>query len=169
MTDFNYKKYSLQKLEEWIYDSLNSGEATAQEVYDTIKEVVKESQEYHQKNERVASDLLSLLNGHSPIQFNLDNMNYCGYGDTSDYCNNSWNDFWSIDAGGNYVSSHADDVITFNTPTSKKWVLPVEMDGPSGEYFVSFPDDLLEAANLKENDQVQWVDNGDGSYTLKKL
>jgi hypothetical protein len=50
-----------------------------------------------------------------------------------------------------------------------KWQLPVEMDGPSGEYFVSFPDDLLEAAGLKEGDTVEWVDNGDGSYLLKKV
>jgi len=50
----------------------------------------------------------------------------------------------------------------------KKWVLPVEPD-PSGEYFVTFPDDLLEAANLKEGDQVEWVDNGDESYMIRKV
>ncbi len=50
-----------------------------------------------------------------------------------------------------------------------KWQLPVEMDGPSGEYFVSFPDDLLEAADFKEGDQVEWVDKGDGSYLLRKV
>jgi len=50
-----------------------------------------------------------------------------------------------------------------------KWQLPVEMDGPSGEYFVSFPDDLLKAANLEEGDQVEWVDKGDGSYLLRKV
>ena len=48
----------------------------------------------------------------------------------------------------------------------KKWLLPVEQS--FDEYFVSFPDDLLEAANLKEGDQVEWVDNKDGSYTLRK-
>jgi hypothetical protein len=51
----------------------------------------------------------------------------------------------------------------------KKWVLPVEVDGPSAEYFVTFPDDLLEAANLKEGDQVHWIDRGDGSYLLRKV
>ena len=54
-----------------------------------------------------------------------------------------------------------------------KWVLPVEeckdVDTDETEYFVSFPDDLLEAADLKEGDQVQWVDNGNGSYTLTKI
>lgn len=51
----------------------------------------------------------------------------------------------------------------------KKWIIPVEMDGPSGECFVTFPDDLLEAANLEEGDQVEWVDNKDGSYILRKV
>jgi hypothetical protein len=49
-----------------------------------------------------------------------------------------------------------------------KWRLPVEMDGPSGECFVTFPDDLLEAANLNEGDEVEWVDQNDGSFILQK-
>ena len=51
--------------------------------------------------------------------------------------------------------------------TPKKWVIPVEID-PSGEYFVTFPDDLMEAANLEEGDSVEWIDNHDGSFLLKK-
>jgi hypothetical protein len=55
----------------------------------------------------------------------------------------------------------------------KKWVLPVEeckdADTDEIEYFVSFPDDLLEATDLKEGDQVEWVDRGDGSYLLRKV
>lgn len=50
---------------------------------------------------------------------------------------------------------------------TKNWVLPVEAD-PSGEYFLTFPDDLLDAAGLKEDDEIEWFDNGDGSYVLKK-
>lgn len=48
-----------------------------------------------------------------------------------------------------------------------KWQLPVEQ--VHDDYFVSFPDDLLEAANLKEGDTVEWVDKGDGSYLLRKV
>ena len=50
-----------------------------------------------------------------------------------------------------------------------KWQLPVEVDGISGEYYVQFPDDLMEAADIKEDDMVEWVDQGDGSYLLKKV
>jgi len=72
---------------------------------------------------------------------------------------------WTMTADGFWIKE---------TPELKqdkvvKWQLPVEIDGPSGEYFICFPDDLLEAANLKEGDQVNWVDNGDGSYTLTKV
>ena len=50
-----------------------------------------------------------------------------------------------------------------------KWQLPVEVDGISGEYYVQFPDDLMEASGIKENDFVEWIDRGDGSYLLKKV
>jgi hypothetical protein len=51
-----------------------------------------------------------------------------------------------------------------------KWRLPVEMDGPSGEYFITFPDDLLEAANLNPGDEVEWVEQQEvGSFILRKV
>ena len=53
-----------------------------------------------------------------------------------------------------------------------KWRLPVEEvengDTLETEYFITFPDDLLEAANLKQGDDVEWIDNNDGSFILKK-
>lgn len=55
------------------------------------------------------------------------------------------------------------------TEKVKKWVLSTEVDGMSGEVIVSLPDDLLEATNLKEGDQVEWIDNGDGTYAMKKV
>ena len=50
-----------------------------------------------------------------------------------------------------------------------RWQLPVEADGPSGEYYITFPDDLLEAANLEEGDEVEWVDNDNGTFILRKV
>ena len=51
-----------------------------------------------------------------------------------------------------------------------KWVLPVERKIEEGidDYYIQFPDDLLEAANLKPGDQVYWVDQGDGSFLIRK-
>ena len=52
-----------------------------------------------------------------------------------------------------------------------RWQLPVEevkdSDTDETEYFITFPEDLLEAASLKLGDIVTWIDNGDGTYTLK--
>lgn len=49
-----------------------------------------------------------------------------------------------------------------------KWILPVEADGVSGEYFITFPDDLLERAGWEEGDTLNWLNNGDGTFTLTK-
>jgi hypothetical protein len=71
-----------------------------------------------------------------------------------------------------YVSEDGDVWIP-DTATKEdkvvKWQLPVEVDGLTGECIVQFPDDLLEAANLKEGDTVEWIDRGDGSFELRKV
>ena len=59
------------------------------------------------------------------------------------------------------LSPHKEDKIV-------RWQLPVEEDTASGEYFITFPDDLLEAANLKPGDEVEWIDRDDGSFLLQK-
>jgi len=60
----------------------------------------------------------------------------------------------------------------YSTSERKHWTLPVEEvrdeDTGEDEYCITFPDDLLEAANLKEGDSIEWIDRGDGSYELRK-
>lgn len=67
--------------------------------------------------------------------------------------------------------SMTDDGIWMPPQEKKKWVLPVEevkdADTDKIDYFVTFPQDLLEAAKLKEGDVVEWVDNIDGTYTIR--
>ena len=46
----------------------------------------------------------------------------------------------------------------------KKWVLPVDDD-----YNITFPEDLLEQTGWKEGDTLQWIDQGDGSFIMKKI
>ena len=80
----------------------------------------------------------------------------CDKDDTSPECKSAWNGFWEEEP-------KQDKVV--------KWRLPVQQKIGEGidDYYVQFPDDLLEAANLKENDLVEWVDQGDGSYLLRKV
>jgi len=49
-----------------------------------------------------------------------------------------------------------------------KWILPIE-EVDCDECVINLPDDLLDAANLKEGDEVEWIDQGDGSYLMKKV
>ena len=67
----------------------------------------------------------------------------------------AWNSFWEEDV------IKEDKVI--------KWQLPVEEDAVNGEYFITFPDDLLEAANLSPGDDVEWVEQEVGTFLLRKI
>jgi hypothetical protein len=51
---------------------------------------------------------------------------------------------------------------------TKRWVLDVQEDPTNEELFLQFPPDLLEVAGWQEGDILEWFDNGDGSWTLKK-
>lgn len=52
---------------------------------------------------------------------------------------------------------------------NNSWVLPV-LDNPDypGEYMLQFNDEILEGTGWKEGDVLVWVDNKDGSWTIKK-
>ena len=164
MTDFDYKKYSLENLENWLHDAISSAEATPQEIYDVIKGVVEEQYYYFKHNTQHCYELLALLNGNGKGHIEA----------YDDYVKEvlSEREYYEGKDDGMRPWGHSDlEYQVANKKEDKvvRWQLPVEMDGPSGEYFVSFPDDLLEAANLKEGDRVEWVDRGDGSYLLRKV
>jgi hypothetical protein len=181
MDDFDYKKYSLEKLQEWVHDAM-SGDASPHEIYSAIREAVREDYYYHKDRISRASGLLELLSGHRPVkdenQSKWDEWEEtyypesCDKDDPSPECKKSWTSFWEESDDGMRPWGHSDlEYIIANQKKDKvtKWHLPVEVDEVNGEYFVSFPDDLLEAANLKEGDKVEWVDQGNGSYLLKKV
>ena len=86
-SDFSYKKYSLEQLDNWVNDAVNCEDLTPQDIYDTIVKCVDESVEYHKKYLTKSVELLSLLKGHREVDFG-DEGNIT-LGDTSD-----WNDFW---------------------------------------------------------------------------
>jgi hypothetical protein len=194
----DYKKYSLEQLENWMYDAMSCGDATPQEIYDVIIEVVKDNYYTYKKQASEAYELLSLLNGngdwtveevlkekeyyepsmppwgHSDLEYMIHNKEplSCDKDDPSPECKKSWTKFWEETPYPLYVSEDGDvSVPDYVTKKDKvvKWQLPVQVDGLSGDCFVEFPDDLLEAANLKEGDTVEWVDKGDGSYLLRKV
>ena len=78
--DFDYKKYSLNHVDEWVHDALNCENTTPQEIYDAIVQCVDDSVEYHKKYLTKSIELLSLLKGHRPVDF--------------DVTDRDWEDFW---------------------------------------------------------------------------
>jgi hypothetical protein len=193
--DFDYKKYSLENLENWMHDALSCSEATPQEIYDVIKNVVSENYYIYKDHTERCYELLALLNGngvghiqsddkvddgmrpwgHSDLEYqiaNQDKILSCNKDDPSPECQKSWTNFWEDSPYPLYVSEDGDVWIPDSVTKEDKivkWQLPVQVDGLTGDCFVEFPDDLLEVANLKEGDTVEWIDKNDGSFELRKV
>ena len=184
--DFDYKKYSLEQLENWIHDAV-SGDASPQEIYAVIKGVVDEQYHYFKHHTGRCYDLLALLNGNGrghiqdwdkweETYYPEESQKSCDKDDPSPECKKSWTSFWEESDDGMRPCGHSDleyQVANSKEDKVKKWVLPVEEvkdeDTDENIYCVSFPDDLLEAADLKEGDKVEWVDQGNGSYLIRKV
>jgi len=49
------------------------------------------------------------------------------------------------------------------------WTLDVETDPATGDAILTFPPDLLEQTGWQEGDVLNWIDNGNGSWTLQKV
>ena len=171
----DYKKYSLENLENWMHDAMSVGEATPQEIYDVIVGVVKENYYTYKHQTSQAYELLALLNSgvdNTKYQDYLNEILSCDKDDPSPECKGAWNDFWEdVNNWSEESKLHVTEDGDIYPVQDKvvKWQLPVQVDGLSGDCFVEFPDDLLEAANLKEGDQVEWIDRGDGSFELRKV
>jgi hypothetical protein len=119
MTDFSYKKYSLENLENWLNDAISSGDATPQEIYDVIIGVVKENHDYHKQQVDQSEELINLLNNGWTMEDVIKERDYyepsdtftfksCSSGDTSPECVTSWNDFWCDDTIGEYQLREAE-------------------------------------------------------------
>jgi len=89
-TDFSYKKYSLQQLDNWVNDAVNCVDLTPQDIYDTVIKCVDESVEYHKKYYTRSVELLSLLKGNRPVEFD-----YTATGEKFPTATKKdWIDFW---------------------------------------------------------------------------
>lgn len=142
----DYKKYSLEQLDNWIHDAISCSEASPQEIYDVIKKAVEEEYYYYKHHTGQTYELLALLNGNGKGHLS------CDKDDPSPECESALNDFWE---------EPKDKVV--------KWVLPIEIDGPSAEYYITLPDDLQDAANIHEGDTIEWIDLNNGSFEMRKV
>ena len=97
-SDFSYKKYSLEQLDNWVHDALNCEDLTPQDIYDTIVKCVDESVECHKKYLTKSIELLSLLKGHREVDFGVGNdepWEYDAAGAKFPKAEGKdWHDFW---------------------------------------------------------------------------
>ena len=190
MTD--YKKYSLGQLENFLYDAMGAAEATPQEIYDVIKGVVEDNYYIYKKQASDAYELLALLNGNgeghissvisrgNQIHQEIEDILVGIHDDCRIPCDMEALKYTDEELDAMCAAAEEEELISkgyfkedgsWKKPKDKvvKWILPVEQHPEQDEYIISFPDDLLEAANLKEGDEVEWIDQGDGSFKMIKV
>jgi len=153
-TYFNHAKHTLSQLQAFLHDAMNEENLSAEEIYEVIIENVASDVEHYQMQYQKSEKLFNLLKGYEnpdveseeePEDYNYNDMIAKGYYMTDD-------GFWM-------PPEKKDKVI--------KWSLPVEeLDG---EYYITFPEDLLEAAKLSPGDNVEWVDLTENTYLLRKV
>ena len=179
---FDYKKYSLEQLDNWMHDAI-SGDATPDEIYECILKVIRESYYHHKHHVSRAYELLTKLNGNNgwtiddvvkEKEYYEPSMPPWGHSDL-EYCVHYSEEEMNAMCDKAASEEEKQQCQEYNLreaeyyDNKKKWVLPVELDGPSGEYFLTFPEDLQQVSGIHAGDEVQWIDNKDGSYTLRKV
>lgn len=51
---------------------------------------------------------------------------------------------------------------------SKSWTITLEDDPETGDLIMPLTDEILESAGWKEGDTLEWIDNENGTWSLRK-
>ena len=139
MNYFNHAKHTLTQLDAFLHDAMNEENLSAEEIYDVIIENVASDVEHYQMQYQKSERLFNLLKGYVKPEAETEE-------EPEEY----------------------DDVTSEEEDKVIKWSLPVE-EAEDGEYYITFPEDLLEAAKLAPGDIVEWVDLTENTYLLRKV
>jgi hypothetical protein len=93
-SDFSYKKYSLEQLDNWVNDAVNCEDLTPQDIYETILKCVNESVVYHKKYYTKSVELLSLLKGYRSFEIDTSLDDIDASPGVSSATQRDWNSFW---------------------------------------------------------------------------
>ena len=52
---------------------------------------------------------------------------------------------------------------------NKTWTINLEEDPETGDLILPLNDDILEGTGWKTGDSIEWIDNKNGSWTMKKI
>ncbi len=140
MNYFNHAKHTLSQLQAFLHDAMNEENLSAEEIYEVIIENVASDVEHYQMQYQKSERLFNLLKGYEKP-------------DTE--------------------SEEEPEDYDYEMPPQKedrviRWSLPVE-EAEDGEYYITFPDDLLDAAKLSPGDNVEWVELTENTYLLRKV
>ena len=137
---FNHAKHTLAQLDGFLHDAINEEQISAEEIYDVIIENVASDVEHYQMQYQKSERLFNLLKGYEKPDTESEE-------EPEDY------DY-------EMPPQKEDKVI--------RWSLPVE-EAEDGEYYITFPEDLLDAAKLSPGDNVEWVELTENTYLLRKV
>ena len=140
MTYFNHAKHTLSQLEGFLHDAINEEQISAEEIYEVIIENVASDVEHYQMQYQKSERLFNLLKGYEKPDAESEE-------EPEDY------DY--------EIPPEKEDKVV-------RWSLPVE-EAEDGEYYITFPEDLLEAAKLNPGDNVEWVELTENTYLLRKV
>ena len=139
---FNHARHTLSQLDAFLHDAMNEENLSAEEIYDVIIENVASDVEHYQMQYQKSERLFNLLKGYVKPEAETEE-------DTEE-------------------PEEYDDIVPEEEDKVIKWSLPVE-EAEDGEYYITFPEDLLEAAKLAPGDSVEWVDLTENTYLLRKV
>lgn len=140
--DKTYEEQRKCRLQDAVDDYLQDEKVTPKQIYSELIECVNDVFNYHQTNANRANDLKSLIMGNREVDLNLDDV------------------LTGIKQSGGFDW----------TPQSSKsrWHLSVEKLFGSDDYFIKLPEDLLDKVGWETGDDLEWIDNFDGSFTIRK-
>jgi hypothetical protein len=127
-----------------VWNSMNELDNTITN-YVQVKELL---QSYNKDNDKFIDCVITLLDHYINIQ------------------DQAFKSAWKETVGS--MSSTQNSSSPQNNVGDNKWILPVEVDTASDDYFVSLPDDLLERVGWKDGYTLVWEDNKNGTWSLKR-
>jgi hypothetical protein len=184
---FDYKKYSLENLENWIHDAMSAAEATPQEIYDVIKGVVEDNYYTYKKQASDAYELLALLNGNgvghisdatsrgNKIHQEIEDILVGIHDDCRIPCDMEALQY--TDEEMDAMTAAAEEELISKGyfkdngfwRKSKIWTVEIQMDGLTGDAFIPIPDELSDVVGWNVDDELEWCDNKNGSYIIRKV
>jgi len=179
----DHKDYALKQLENFLYDAM-SADATAQEIYDVIKGVVEDNYNVYKNATQKAFELHALLNGigvgHISDAISRGNKIHQAIDD----CMQPWghSDMEALkytDEEMDAMSSAAEEEEELiskgyfkengSWKKPKIWTVEIQMDGLTGDAIIPIPDEVADIVGWNLYDTLEWIDNKDGSYILRKV